>query len=281
MKTCIYILVLCLIVSVQTIAEENPYISNKNPKLNSKQWEAIDLVNQWIKSNISPGVGENGKVVFPYGTTMPFVIAMPLYPSDIEFEPGEIILDYHLGDSVRWRASPAVSGPKNAQVHHIIIKPVDSGLKSALIVNTNRRSYYIHLISRKSNIMPRIGFSFPEEEKKKWESYFATQKQQKISAHPNIQYGIEDFFFDYTVKGHSSIKPVRVYNNGKKTIIQMSKELGQKEAPSLLVIGPGKKETIVNYRLRGNKYIVDTIFDKAVLLSGVGSHQRKVTITKR
>jgi len=32
--------------------------------------------------------------------------------------------------------------------------------------------------------------------------------------------------------------------------------------------------------VQGDRYIVDTIFDKAILVSGVGSSQDKVTITR-
>jgi type IV secretion system protein VirB9 len=37
---------------------------------------------------------------------------------------------------------------------------------------------------------------------------------------------------------------------------------------------------MVNYRLQGDRYIVDTVFDKAILIAGVGGNQRRVTITR-
>lgn len=37
---------------------------------------------------------------------------------------------------------------------------------------------------------------------------------------------------------------------------------------------------MVNYRLQGDRYIVDALFDKAMLIAGVGSRQRRVTITR-
>jgi type IV secretion system protein VirB9 len=37
---------------------------------------------------------------------------------------------------------------------------------------------------------------------------------------------------------------------------------------------------MVNYRIQGDRYIVDTIFDKAILIAGVGGSQDKVTIVK-
>ena len=51
------------------------------------------------------------------------------------------------------------------------------------------------------------------------------------------------------------------------------------EAPVLLTLNDGT-ESLVNYRLHGDTFIVDQLFDRAVLLSGVGSNQSKVTIER-
>jgi type IV secretion system protein VirB9 len=62
--------------------------------------------------------------------------------------------------------------------------------------------------------------------------------------------------------------------------------MAQTEAPTLLLV---RKEgghftedetAIVNYRLQGDRYIVDAVFDKAILIAGVGSSQDRVTIVK-
>jgi len=77
-----------------------------------------------------------------------------------------------------------------------------------------------------------------------------------------------------------------VYNDGSKTIIQMPSTMAQGEAPTLLVVRKdgglfSDDETVmVNYRVQGNRYIVDAVFDKAILIAGVGSGQDRVTIQK-
>ncbi|MNP67871.1 Conjugal transfer protein [compost metagenome] len=79
---------------------------------------------------------------------------------------------------------------------------------------------------------------------------------------------------------------MRVYNDGSKTIIQMPRTMGQTEAPTLLVIrkeGGWFKDdetVMVNYRVQGDRYIVDTVFDKAILIAGVGKSQDRVTIQR-
>lgn len=52
-----------------------------------------------------------------------------------------------------------------------------------------------------------------------------------------------------------------------------------RRAPSLLVLN-GDEEVMDNYRLQGDRFIVDQLFDKAILIAGVGSKQTKITITR-
>lgn len=79
---------------------------------------------------------------------------------------------------------------------------------------------------------------------------------------------------------------MRVYNDGVKTIIQMPATMAQTEAPTLLVVRKegglfSDDETVtVNYRVQGDRYIVDSVFQKAILIAGVGRSQDRVTITK-
>ena len=79
-------------------------------------------------------------------------------------------------------------------------------------------------------------------------------------------------------------KPVRVYNDGKKTIIEMPSTMNSNESPALLVTRYNKtsrnSEQLVNYRVQNNRYIVDALFYEAELVSGVGSEQDKVTVRR-
>lgn len=92
--------------------------------------------------------------------------------------------------------------------------------------------------------------------------------------------------FNYTISGSARWKPSTVYNDGIKTIIQMPPTMAQTEAPTLLVVRSGggwfgKEELVlVNYRVQRDRYIVDSLFDQAVLLAGVGFGQDRVTITR-
>ncbi|HDX6242850.1 TPA: TrbG/VirB9 family P-type conjugative transfer protein, partial [Campylobacter fetus subsp. venerealis] len=75
--------------------------------------------------------------------------------------------------------------------------------------------------------------------------------------------------FGYTIEGKSDLKPLRVYNNGIKTYIQMPKNMKFYEAPSLMILDKNNNKEIVNYRLKFDTFIVDRLFSKAILISGV------------
>jgi type IV secretion system protein VirB9 len=52
------------------------------------------------------------------------------------------------------------------------------------------------------------------------------------------------------------------------------------EAPALLILDSSSKQNLVNYRLKEDKYIVDKLFESAVLLLGVGVDQERIMIYK-
>jgi type IV secretion system protein VirB9 len=62
--------------------------------------------------------------------------------------------------------------------------------------------------------------------------------------------------------------------------IQMPDAMRVTEAPALLVKTRAGDTSLVNYRLRQSYYVVDKLFDTAVLVVGVGRHQERVTIRR-
>ncbi|MER9178037.1 TrbG/VirB9 family P-type conjugative transfer protein [Mesorhizobium sp. M0955] len=73
--------------------------------------------------------------------------------------------------------------------------------------------------------------------------------------------------------------PSRVYSDGIKTYIQFPRSMSGQDAPVLFVISGGQNR-IVNYRMKNDMTIVDYHVDQAVLVSGVGWKQEKVTIRR-
>ena len=96
-----------------------------------------------------------------------------------------------------------------------------------------------------------------------------------------IPTNIENLDFGYSIEGKADFKPLRVYNDGVKTYIQMPKSMKFYEAPALMILDNSKEKHIVNYRLKYDTYIVDRLFNKAILISNIGSAQEKIIISKK
>ena len=87
--------------------------------------------------------------------------------------------------------------------------------------------------------------------------------------------------FGYRVTGGTEeVRPVRVFDDGAKTYIQMRPEIQNREAPVLLVVGSDGKGEMTNYRVQQQTYIVDRLFERARLVLGAGKKAQKVEITR-
>jgi type IV secretion system protein VirB9 len=71
-----------------------------------------------------------------------------------------------------------------------------------------------------------------------------------------------------------------VFDDGTHVYIQMPEAMRVTEAPALLVQTRAGDAALVNYRLRPPYYVVDRLFETAVLILGVGDRQERVTIRR-
>lgn len=236
-------------------------------------------------------IGNDGGIVYTYGAQVPSVVCAVLQICDIELEAGETINTINVGDQSRWAIEPAVTGEGAGAVEHVIVKPLDTGLETSMLITTDRRSYRIKLKSTLKDYMPHVSFSYPEklmaEFKAKQQAMQQEREHNSITTQDSTKTYLGELNFNYEVEGDVSWKPVRVYDDGIKTVIEMPESILSRTAPSLLVlekeggIFSDEKLGIINYRLQGTRYIVDGLFDQAVLTMDVGSDQQRVVIERK
>lgn len=266
------------------------YFSRSEPALTAQEKAGLATNKNWKADSgkgLKPTPGPDGSVSFLFGASQPSIVCAVMQVCDIELQTGEQVNSVHLGDAARWTIEPAITGYGSAEVQHLIIKPMDVGLTTSLIVTTNRRTYHLRLRSTHHDYMPRITFIYIEEAMKKLELARVTSEQEhKNNTLPETGEYLGNLDFKYRIEGKTNWKPLRVYNDGKKTILEMPKSMSQNEAPTLLVVRKDgglfsdSEQVIVNYRVQENRYIVDTLFDKAILISGVGDSQDRITIVR-
>lgn len=258
-------------------------LSGVDSVLTIRERQNLSVAREWIDGRRDKATaGSDGAVVFRIGTSMPSVVCAPLFVCDIALQPGEIVNDVKVGDSVRWKVTPSTSGSV-VRTTHVIVKPSDIGLTTNLIVATDRRIYNLKLVSRENDWMPSVSFSYPEDEVAQWAALSMEQaKERADTVIPQTGQALGDLDFGYSVSGSKSAwRPLRVYNDGLKTYIQFPASMKADESPALVALGADKKEQMVNYRLLGDRFVVDKVLDRAILVSGVGKHQVRVKIAHK
>lgn len=283
MKQMLYTL---FFVNTVSIYANNNVLSEHNPTLSTREWHSVSLSKEWMNNGNKSFRGEDGSVTFLHGSTMPRIVAAPLRLTDIQLQAGEQIKDVQIGDSTRWMISPSISGSKPYEVSHLMIKPTDVGLETTLVILTNRRTYHINLLSRRTEYMPIVTFKYKEDINQKWSAYQqhfksqdrATKKAKTLQVTSTMVRNVDDLDFNYRLIGETSWKPIRIYNDGVKTYIEMPQTMQYQEAPILMVLDSHENTQLVNYRLKENKYIVDKLFNQAMLMIGVGDDQESITI---
>jgi type IV secretion system protein TrbG len=263
-----------------------PLMSPSRVPLNTKERTAVALSRRWANRGEIPRAGEDGYVRFLFGAALPTVVCAPLRVCNLALQPGEIVNNLNLGDSVRWKITPSLSGIGATQTTHLIIKATDAGLVSSLDIETDRRTYAVKLVSTQSAWMPLVAFNYPDDAQTQWQAYRqsvgfgsggTTQPTGANAA--NLQF--------LCVSGDGpSWTPIRAYTDGTKTTIEFPDAIRSEAAPALVALAndgswfSSPSTQIVNYRVQGNRYVVDAALDRAALISGVGSDQRRVTIAR-
>ena len=280
---------------------EETYLQGRAVTLNAQERKALAIAKRWRSNEQSqkPIVGVNGNVTYFFGKSQPVMICSPLEVCVIRLEPGEAITTVQAGDTTRWQITPTIVGFDGQQRTEIVIKPRLTGLVTSLYVGTTRRSYNIKLKSTRHQFIPFLDFIYPETIESALASY--RQKVAKSRTHESLDVvgkavaagqgpaadavsiqkrHLSELDFNYTIEGDTDFTPVRVYNDGVKTIIQMDVSIANTDLPSLLVLNANNRQNLVNYRVINHRFIVDQVFNKAVLIAGVGRDKQQVTITR-
>lgn len=246
---------------------------------------ALAKAAQWMKDLEIPAMGKDGRVMYTFGAGLTTIVCAPLRVCVMELQPGEQVNgEPHIGDSVRWSVAPAASGAGASATYLVVIKPKEAGLDTNLMIPTNRRAYYVRLVSRQQEYLPLVAFSYPEDDAAKWRAAASAQQrttEEFEAARITPVESVESMNWLYSIEGGTEfLRPVRVMDDGKKTYIQMPEGAAVREAPILVVSGLDSTAEMVNYRVKGSMYIVDRLFEHGALLLGSGKKQQRVDIIR-
>jgi type IV secretion system protein VirB9 len=265
-------------------------------ELNAAAVSAAEVSRQWETGVATPTPGTDGRVVYIFGQGMPVMVCAPLRVCAIELQAGEHLQSQpQIGDSRRWEITPVLSGSGLEETPLLIVKPIEPGLETDLIVPTDRRTYVFRLISDPARFVSRLAFQYPGDDGAKWAAFQARQdaakrdaeavaeqareKDKRAGVVPMAENALDNLYFDYKLDGDAAYRPERVFDDGAHTYLIYPNDGRFRELPTLLIVANGKSE-LVNFRVEGSRYIVDRLFDKAILVIGVGKKQTRVTIAR-
>ena len=187
----------------------------------------------------------------------------------IALQEGEELVTVSAGDTVRWIVGDTASGAGPTLRVNVMVKPTRTGLKTNMVITTNRRTYLVELSSTPQAWMASVSWDYPKDR------MLALQKQAReaqAAAPVDAGLSLESIRFRYAISGDSPPwRPLRAFDDGQKVYIQFPGGIVQGELPPLFVIGPQGDGQLVNYRFRAPYYVVDRLFDAAELrLGGYG-----------
>lgn len=240
----------------------------------------------------NPGPGPDGRVEIVFGAAEIRVFCLLHRLCDIELQEGETEIGGRHTNKSEWSIDYVTAAGRG----HIVVEPRAVDSMSSLNVYTDRgRVYRIELIATDdpSKHMPYVSFVYEDDDELKWQAMMGGPKASSAAASgPSAQspeeYQVQpdrmNFGYEVIKEGRWRIRrqikwaPVVVFDDGHKTIIRMPESMLERESPILMVKNPDGMSAIVNYRLKGRDFIVDRLFEDALLIKGVGRSREQVRI---
>lgn len=180
---------------------------------------------------------------------------------------GETITAKAAGDTVRWQIGEAASGAGAQQRAHVMVKPLEAGLETNLVLTTSQRVYLVQLRSGPpESFNAAVAWDLGVLAASEVGSAAAAPAAPDPLVRPEGPLGQG---FEIKSRGRRPRwTPTAVMTDGVRTFIAFPPELRATEAPALFVIAADGGAEMVNYRQQGGLMVVDRVLDRAELRMG-------------
>ena len=193
----------------------------------------------------------------------------PLRVTTLTLGAGETLVSRAAGDTVRWQIGETTSGEGPGRRTHVLLKPLQRGLETNLVLTTNRRVYLLDLRSGAADgFNAAIAWDVGAMDEAA-SPLVEDRADLRVPDPVTMPEGPIDARYRIEPQGRRARwTPVSVFNDGLRTFIAFDPDLQIDEAPALFVIAPDGEAQMVNYRQVGGLFIVDRVFDRAELRLG-------------
>lgn len=213
------------------------------------------------------------------------VYAAPGRVTDLVLQPGEQLAGpgpIAAGDTARWILGDTESGTGELRRVHVLVKPTASNLATNLVINTDRRTYYVELRSSAVTYMASVAWTYPQDALiaiRKPAAPIAPSPPSPPAASAGVD--IAALNFGYAVSGDKPRwRPTQVFDDGRQVVIVFPPGVAAGDLPPLFVLDEAGRAELLNYRVVGGRMVADRLFDRAELRLGDKRSKRRVRITR-
>lgn len=227
---------------------------------------AIAAANRQARAASRSDAFVGGMQVFAYEPGRVYEVwTAPLRVTALTLAPGETVTSKAAGDTVRWQIGESASGAGATSRTHVLIKPLQTGLETNLILTTNQGVYLLSLRSGTADSFnAAVAWDTQAPASEPLGGVPAPAADQSLVT-PR---GPIDTRYRILPQGRAPRwTPTAVFDDGERTFITLAPEASVGEIPALFVLADGEPQ-LVNYRQVDGLLIVDRLFEQAELRLG-------------
>lgn len=175
------------------------------------------------------------------------VYAAPGFISDVQLQPGEQITGMTIGDAISWSVETRLAADKT---WHVYIKPLQLGVVTNIIVNTDRHYYSLRLIAD-SDYSPVVSWTYPGEAKEEYSPQGISMEVESV----------QDINFDYRISNAERYAwtPETVFDDGFKTYMVLKPGAAARHTPVIFERRSGGLLLNLDYRIVNDTIILDKV----------------------
>jgi len=189
----------------------------------------------------------------------------------IKFAEDELIENVAIGDSSAWQVQP------NKAQSILFVKPLEVRAVTNLTVVTSKRTYLFDLIAAPGNApLYVLQFRHPDLEKAKEEARLAAIEAAEEAEKANAlelaaaddPYAVADpaaLNFQWAGAGDGELLPARAYDDGEALFLTWP---AGSAIPAILITNEDGEEGPVNFTVRGDTVVLDSVPAQIILRSG-------------
>lgn len=222
-----------------------------------------------------PSYSDNTANVYNYNKYKQFEINTKVgYVTDVQLRPGEVVQKIASGNTTQWQVDVDIIDG----VQHVYIKPMVSGIRTNMIINTDQRSYRF-LVNSTDEMEYVVVFNFAEldrEAQLKAEAEALAAQQARLDNLKRLQN--THFNTNYKVIKTKNVKtayvPKNIFDDGQKTYIEVSDLALRDNLPLVYSYDDWEKGKLqlINYRLKNNVIEIDKVVNKMRVMFSQNSY---------